>query len=150
MPYSTYSDNGKLYSLEQDYNAILWMQDNIEGSPVILEGYETEYRWGNRYTIYTGLPGVIGWNYHQRQQRGIISDEDVWARVNAVGEFYSTSDMAYVIQFLNEYHVKYIIVGLLEKAVYPQTGLEKFEEWDGGLWHQVYLDQDTVIYQVGF
>jgi uncharacterized membrane protein len=35
------------------------MQDNIQGSPVIVEANCPEYRWCTRYTIYTGLPGVV-------------------------------------------------------------------------------------------
>ena len=154
IPYSSYPDVGYTnemvtYPLEQDYRAILWMQDNIEGSPVIVEGHETEYRWGNRYTIYTGLPGVVGWNNHQRQQRGVVSGDAVSERVNEVGEFYTTTDQAFVTKFLKEYNVKYIIVGLLEKTIYPPEGLQKFIDWNGTLWHRVYLDRDTAIYQVG-
>jgi YYY domain-containing protein len=149
MPYTSYSDNGVTYSLGQDYKAIQWMQDNIKGSPVIVEGNETEYRWGTRYTIYTGLPGVVGWNYHQRQQRGVVSSEPVQQRVDEVGEFYSTTDQGFVTNFLEEYNVKYIIVGLMEKAIYPPEGLQKFVDWNGTLWHQIYLDRDTAIYQVG-
>ena len=149
MPYSSYSDNGVTYSLEQDYKAIQWMLDNIQGSPVIVEGQETEYRWGTRYTIYTGLPGVVGWNYHQRQQRGVVSSDPVQQRVDDVALFYTTTDQVFVTNFLNEYNVKYIIVGLMEKAIYPPEGMQKFVDWNGTFWHQIYLDRDTVIYQVG-
>lgn len=54
--------------LRQDYRAIRWMQENIPGSPVIVEANVPEVRWENRFTIYTGLPGMAGWNCHRRQR----------------------------------------------------------------------------------
>ena len=92
MQYATHADEGVDMDLSQDYNAIRWMQENVIGSPVIVEAHLTEYRWGTRYTIYTGLPGVVGWNWHQRQQRTLLPDNWVWDRVNAIAEFYETSD----------------------------------------------------------
>ena len=50
--------------------------------------------------------------------------------------------------FLNEYNVKYIIVGQLEQAEYAGPGLDKFVQYNGKLWNSVYRDGDTVIYQV--
>ena len=41
------------------------------GSPVVAEvnTFPTLYGWGNRYAMFTGNPAVVGWDYHQRQQR---------------------------------------------------------------------------------
>ena len=50
MKTSQYYQDGFLMDLSQDYAAIQWMQDNVEGSPVIVEGNATEYKWGN--TVY--------------------------------------------------------------------------------------------------
>jgi len=146
---STYSENGVTMNLSEDYYAIQWMQQNIQGSPVIVEGNVPEYRWGTRFTIYTGLPGVVGWNWHQRQQRGVYSADEVQQRVNEVGEFYQTTDIEIAQEFLAKYNVKYIIVGQLEKAVYPADGLRKFEQWSGVLWQEAYHHGKTVIYEVG-
>jgi YYY domain-containing protein len=135
-------------SLEEDYEAILWVQENVKGSPVILEGQAYEYRWGNRFTIYTGLPGVVGWNYHQRQQHAVLVDNRVQERVDSVNEFYNTSDLDFVKQFLEKYKVAYIIVGQLEARFYPGGGLQKFSLYDGQLWDKVYSSGQTSIYQV--
>jgi YYY domain-containing protein len=148
MKYATYYDMGVDMVLEEDYQTIKWMQENIEGSPVILEGQAYEYRWGNRYTIYTGLPGVVGWNWHQRQQRAILRDNRVQERVDAVGTFYLTEDPTYVVDFLEEYDVSYIILGQLERAFFPGPGLDKFAAYEGQLWDEVFRYKSTIVYEV--
>jgi len=154
MNYMNYSElwDGQVMDLSQDYRAIRWLQDNVEGSPVIVEANCTEYRWCTRMTIYTGLPGVVGWNWHQRQQRGILSIQ-VQDRVNEVGAFYTTLDIQAARAFLKKYDVQYIIVGQLERNIYPlidgvPDGLSKFEQFDGTHWREVYHDADTTIYEV--
>jgi len=113
-----------------------------------LEGQAFEYRWGNRYTINTGLPGVVGWNWHQRQQRAVLRNSAVQDRVNRVDTFFSTEDIGYALEFLQAYDVTYIIVGQLEQAFYPEAGLAKFDQHDGHLWDTVYHSGNTTIYQV--
>jgi len=148
MPYATYGENGTDMSLAEDYVAIQWMQENVPGSPVIVEGHVTEYRWGSRYTIYTGLPGVVGWNWHQRQQRALTPSEWVFGRVEQIGNFYNSIERSLTTDFLARYDVKYIVVGVMEHAIYTPEGLAKFEAWDGDLWDEVFRTGQTVIYQV--
>ena len=148
MQYAHYNDQNMDMDLSQDYTAIRWMQDNIIGSPVIVEGNVPEYRWGTRYTIYTGLPGVVGWNWHQRQQRGIASNEWVTDRVAEVSVFYQGQDLDQTEKFLNKYQVSYIVLGQLERAYYPGSGLDKFPANRGKLWEEVYRNGKTTIYKV--
>jgi YYY domain-containing protein len=144
--------DGQIMELAEDYRAIRWMQDNVQGSPVIAEANCTEYRWCTRFTIYTGLPSVVGWNWHQRQQRGIFAPQ-VEERVREVGGFYTTPDVQLALAFLEKYDVRYIIVGQLERNVYPAIpdlpdGLAKFAQYDGEYWNAVYKDKNTTIYEV--
>ncbi len=142
------TDETMVMQLEQDYHAIRWMQDNVQGSPVIVEGLVTEYRWGSRYSINTGLPAVVGWNWHQRQQRAVNPSEWVTGRVAEVDAFYTTSSVEEALDFIHKYDVEYIIVGQMEQAVYPLSGLAKFFEYEGVYWNPVYTYQQTTIYQV--
>jgi YYY domain-containing protein len=147
MPYSQYADFGVTMDLSHDYRAIRWMQDNVQGSPVIVEANCPEYRWCTRFTIYTGLPGVVGWNWHQRQQRTLMP-EQVENRISEVDAFYTTQNVQAAQAFLRKYNVKYIVVGQLERAEYAGAGLDKFEKNNGTLWKSVYREGNTVIYQV--
>jgi len=96
------------------------MQDNVQGSPVIVEANTPEYRWGSRFTIYTGLPGVLGWNWHQRQQRAIGGDQVVTERALAINDFYLTRSTDEAMTFLKRYEVSYVIVGQLERTYFEK------------------------------
>jgi YYY domain-containing protein len=148
MKYATYDWQGQM-NLDQDYNAIRWMQENVPGSPVIVEANLRDlYRWGSRYTIYTGLPGVVGWEWHEQQQRALIPSNWISDRINEIDTFYTTTDLNQAQEFLRKYDVQYIVVGQLERNHYPGPGLEKFQAANGVLWRQVYHQADTTIYQV--
>ncbi len=148
MAYSSYWDKADM-NLQEDFLAIRWMQENVQGSPVIVEAHTVEYQWGNRFTIYTGLPGVVGWRFHQSQQRGVVADQAIWDRVNAVADFYNSLVIQDARDFLRKYNVRYIIVGQLERAYYAPEGLDKFEFMvqDGEL-KKVYSAGHTTIYEV--
>ena len=149
MKYAHYSERDKDMDLSQDYRAIRWIQDNVKGSPVILEGAPAgvQYTWFSRYSIYTGLPTVVGWQWHQEQQRVVMPNGIVAARGQEAQGFYRTGDLTEAQAFLKKYDVRYIVVGQLERAAFPE-GLAKFDEQDGALWQAVYRDGETVIYQV--
>jgi YYY domain-containing protein len=150
METATYWDPaGVQYDLKWDLQAIRWMLDNVVGSPVILEGHAPEYRWGARYSINTGLPAVLGWNWHQRQQRSASDDREVWTRANEVAYAYNEEEPALIQPILERYGVRYIIVGPLERAYYDATGLDKFERMaDAGLLQVAFRNEEVTIYEV--
>ena len=148
MRHSTYNDEGTDMTLSQDYNAIRWMQENVQGTPVIVEAHVPEYRWSSRFSTYTGLPTVMGWQWHQTQQRGAAQPNLLTMRVLDVPKFYLTTETEQAQNFLDRYQVEFIILGQLERAYYPGAGLLKFEELNGVLWNKVYEEGLISIYQV--
>jgi YYY domain-containing protein len=148
MRYSSYTENNQAMDLEQDYELIRWMQDNINGTPIIIEANVPEYRWGNRITIYTGLPGVIGWNWHQRQQRAINPSEWVFKRVEDVKTFYSDTDISVAKELVEKYKVAYIVIGQLERIVYPQEGIDKFFLNTNDFIELIYSSEETNLFKV--
>ncbi|MQG21743.1 MAG: hypothetical protein FI725_07155 [SAR202 cluster bacterium] len=147
MDTAVYRDIRGSISLSFDKAAIDWIQWNIEGSPIIVEAVTPEYRWGGRVSVATGLPTVLGWNWHQRQQRGIYADQVV-ARHKAIDKFYSSPEEIDAEQFLQKYNVDYIYVGQLEDLYYPREGLHKFSRMAGNSLKIAYENEKVVIYEV--
>ncbi len=147
MQYSVYVDQNGEIDLSYDYDAIQWMRENVQGSPVIVEGVAPGYRWGARFSIYTGLPTVVGWVWHQQQQRGQYADM-VTAREKEVASFYSGTSVAAADAFLRKYDVKYIIVGQVEQLYYSKQGLGKFQAMAGRELDLVFKNDKVQIYQV--
>ena len=132
-----------------DAKAISWLNENIAGSPVILEAAApVSYQWFNRVSIYTGLPDVLGWIDHVEEQR--YSDQPL-NRVTDIGIIYTTPDEIQAITLLRYYHVRYIYVGDLERQAYAQqstAGLDKFDRMVGDTLRRVYRTQGVTIYEV--
>ncbi len=147
MKTAVYHDEKGDIELVWDYEAILWLQDNIEGSPVILEGHTPLYRWGSRVSVYTGLPTIIGWDWHQAQQRWGYR-EMVDERVSDVEAIYNTTSRHEALDLLREYNVRYIYVGRLERLYYGATGLAKFDSMVGNELDLAYQNRDVKIYEV--
>jgi len=142
MTDAVHQEQGEPLELRWDREAIEWVQDNVSGSPVILEAHLDQYRWGSRFATYTGLPTVIGWPWHQIQQRTPYSFA-IGERARDVREMYVTTDSERAVELLRQYRVKYVVVGDLERINYPGDGLKKFEN----LGEKVFENQGTAIFE---
>jgi uncharacterized membrane protein len=150
MDEAVYEENHRPVALGYDRQAIDWMRENIPGSPVVLEGNAPVHQWGARVSIYTGLPAVIGWDSHEKQQRSIIDGSIIDHRVEDVRTLYNTVDIAQTLYLLDRYHVSYIYVGDLERASYDPKGLAKFDAMaHSGQLELVYQNDRVKIYKVG-
>ena len=147
MRTAVHSEDGEAIELKWDYEAIGWLQDNVDGSPVVLEAHNEQYHWSSRIANYTGLPTVLGWPWHQIQQR-MRYDYAVRERIGHVEEMYSTIDTGRALELLKLYEVEFVVVGQLERAYYPDQGLRKFDNMaQNGLAELVYQNEGVKIYQ---
>ncbi len=138
--------SGDVIDLATDYEGIRWLQQNVEGSPIVLEAVTPSYRWGGRVSMYTGLPSVIGWQWHQEQQRAGYAYE-VGRRTRDVQTIYSTLDVGTALELIREYGVEYVYLGHLERIYFPE-GMFKFDDGLGGVLERVFDNGETVIYRV--
>ena len=138
--------SGDVIDLAADYEGIRWLQQNVEGSPVVLEGVTPSYRWGGRVSMYTGLPSIVGWQWHQEQQRAGYAYE-VGKRTRDVQTFYSTLDDEVALELIQKYGVRYVYLGHLERIYFPE-GMFKFEDGLGGALEKAFDNGETAIYRV--
>lgn len=149
MQDATYTENNQNVELDTDRAAIQWLRENVQGSPVILEANGPLYHWTSRVSIHTGLPTVIGWDWHQKQQRSIIDGAIIDNRINDVRLMYTTTSVPDALRLLNRYQVSYIYVGQLERATYGPNGLGKFDTMvQVGQLALVYDQNHVKIYRV--
>jgi YYY domain-containing protein len=130
----------------EDYAAITWLNENVEGAPVILETPGTggsSYVYQGRVAALTGLPTLVGWAGHEGQWRG--SYEIQHAREPAIEEIYNTVDIERARDLIEEYDITYVYVGPLERSTYSERGLEKLARF----MEVVYEGEGVTIYEVG-
>ena len=148
MVQAVHWEEDQALELRWDLEAIRWLQDNVEGSPVVLEAHNDQYRWSSRIANYTGLPTVIGWPWHQVQQR-MEYRQEIGIRARAVSDIYSISSVSRSVKLLDAYEVEYIVVGELEHVYYRKEGLSKFETMASeGLLQRVFQNNGVKIYRI--
>lgn len=107
--------------------AIDWLNEHVEGTPVILEAPGDRYRayvYEGRISAFTGLPTLLGWGGHEHQWRG--NYEEPARREPDIQALYTTPDPDQALSLLKRYGIQYVYVGPLERSRYPSEGLEKF------------------------
>ncbi|MEJ2736376.1 MAG: DUF2298 domain-containing protein [Anaerolineae bacterium] len=140
--------DGTIYlaaSHPDDYAAVAWLNEEVDGAPVLLEKPGTggsSYVYEGRISALTGLPTLLGWAGHENQWRG--SYEIPSAREPDIETIYNTLDPQAAMTLLEKYDVKYVYVGPLERSAYDPRALEKF----GQFMDLVYQNEGVKIYRV--
>jgi len=130
----------------RDREIIEWLRDNVQGRPTIVEGVGgAEYQWWSRITINTGLPSVLGWRWHQDQQRTLFNAK-VNERKADVADFYRATSQQDIDSFLRAYDVSYVIVGSIEEAMSPPETRELLKR--NPSLRAVWSRGDLAIYEV--
>lgn len=135
---------------KSEADLIFWMRRNIQGVPVIVEAVGDSYREFGRITMNTGLPAVLGWEYHV-SQRG-VDYTDRLARAEAVSTIYASTDISEVVDRIRRYRVRYIVVGVVERNLvtqrkYSAEGLNKFAQHPE-LFERVFKSGSAELYEV--
>jgi YYY domain-containing protein len=117
-------------SSPDDWAAIEWLNQNVKGDTVILEGSRGAY-WAegrsSRISMATGLPTVMGWENHEMQWRGSYF-ASVAGRGEDIKTIYQSRDWAVTETLLNKYNIQYVIVSPLEANWYRPLMAQKFEQ----------------------
>ncbi|MHB8798799.1 MAG: DUF2298 domain-containing protein [Thermoanaerobaculia bacterium] len=153
---------GRLVPLRYDGEGFAWLRANERGSPSILEAVLPEYRWGSRFSVHTGLPAVVGWSWHVRQHRAAVPGSTVEKRIAEVDAFYRSrlaapgegegegrTTVEEVRRLLARHRVRWVVDGLLERAVYGEAGLAKLGELERlGLLERAYSNPGLILWRV--
>ena len=110
-------------SQPDDYAAIAWLNENVDGAPIILEAPGTggsSYVYEGRVSALTGLPTLLGWAGHEGQWRGSYDVQT--AREPDIETIYNTLDLEAALTLLDKYDITYVYVGPLERSKYDPPG----------------------------
>ncbi len=115
--YKTLDAGAYIYNIHpEDAAAIAWINENIEGRPVILEANGDSYTTYNRVSVLTGCPTILGWHTHEWLWKNNV--EAVDARAADVKTIYTCGDVVKAKALLEQYEVDYLYVGKLEREKY--------------------------------
>lgn len=99
--------------MPEDYEAVQWLNENVEGQKVVLEANGDSYSDYERVSVITGLQTVAGWYVHEWLWRGDTASLN--QRNEDIKTIYTSRDYATVKALVEQYDIDYIYVGNLER-----------------------------------
>ena len=132
-----------------DYYGIQWLNNNIQGSPAIVEAVGPDYSDYARISAFTGLPTIMGWVGHEYQWRVNWLNKDINAtdfnrRQADVTSIYTSKSPGVVLSLMAHYQAQYLYVGPLEEETYLGADLHRFSSF----MQVVYSARGVTIYKV--
>ena len=107
-----------------DYEAVQWINIGLP-TGVLVEAVGGSYTQYGRIAAYTGLPTVLGWDFHEIQWRGTAEPQG--SRRGDIELLYEAPDWETVQPILQAYDVAYVYLGPLEQSSYQPVEERKFE-----------------------
>lgn len=121
-------------SYPEDYEAVRWINENIEGPQVMLEGVGLSYTYYERISAATGLATVMGWETHEwlwRSGANFAKPEEIGVRQKDVQKIYTSSNVEEVKSLIAKYDIDYIYVGEAERYNGLVTGSQDSKDENG-------------------
>jgi YYY domain-containing protein len=114
------------YRHPQEYEALMWIQDNLPQDAVILEATGKPYSFFGRVSGTTGRSTVLGWGNHEALWR-----DQTWGsimqRTDDVRQMYERVEKSQMRELFRTYGIDYVYVGKLEQDTYAHEGLTAFD-----------------------
>lgn len=121
--------------------AIDWLKDAPLG--VIAEAVGGSYSQYARFSVHTGLPTVLGWDFHEIQWRG--TSERLGSRRSDIETLYCGPRWEEASNVISNYEIRYIVVGALERTTYTQNN----PNCPNGLQEDKFIENLTLAYENG-
>jgi YYY domain-containing protein len=109
-------DGNAFYTLyhPDEMAGIRWLQTADLG--VVAEAIGGDYSDYTRVSTRSGMPTVLGWIGHESQWRGGATE--MGTRSSDIQTLYETTDWTTALTIIQEYNIKYIYIGSLERNSY--------------------------------
>lgn len=125
--------------------AFEWLNREVLGIPVLAEAWGPSYQDYTRVAMNTGLPVVLGWDYHVHQRD--VPNAIVARRKEDLRKLYTSEKRREVEAVLQRYNVALVYVGPMERKAYAGGNLARFREWKD-LLTPVYENKNVTIFGV--
>ncbi|HXG42503.1 MAG TPA: DUF2298 domain-containing protein [Dehalococcoidia bacterium] len=102
----------------EEYLAARWLNENVRGTPTVLEATGGPYSDFARISSRTGLPTVLGWANHEVQWRG--GYDLLLGRAEDVERIYLTQDLREAQALMSRYNVQFVVVGRVEREAFVE------------------------------
>ena len=127
--------------------AFEWIERNVAGLPVIVEAFGPPYRDYARFASNTGLPTLVGWDYHLTQ-RGRSPEETAGREVD-VARIYAPISLGDVRDLLVRHGALLVVSGAEEREAHG-TAHEPLFRALPGLLEPVFAEGDVTLYRFSF
>ncbi len=136
-------DGGAYYARIEpdDMAAAAWLRSAPYGVIVEATKIDASYTDYARISTYSGLPTVLGWPMHEAQWRGTYAPQGT--RLDDIRRLYETSSWQDAQSLLQQYDIRYVFVGTLERNTY-HLNETKFQQHLTSVFQQ----GQVVVYEV--
>jgi YYY domain-containing protein len=110
---------------QDELDVISDIRDISDADDVLVEAIGDSYSEYSRISETSGVPAVLGWEFHERQWHG--SDKLFPDRAADIKTIYTTNDEQELRQLIDKYSLTMVVVGPRERSTYGNIKMALFD-----------------------